>query len=278
MSSSCQRRFQRRPSSKPAPAAINSDVRGRCRTNCSHAPRDAVDLFSTLFKVFRGSFAHLPEPLLSSVPHGFAHFLNVFSHFFRLLAQLITNRRHGVPLPESVCNQTQFSFLPLPFSWCWSLLRARRFLAPRLRGFSCSLGLTRLRRGPFHVLLWLRSRSIHSRLGRDPVIWLGGLVDPRRDVVLGERVAGPRHNRRPGKSHSARREFIAARSGWTSRRIAFQPLPLLAESLDFLPLLRKPLSLCLVHRLESQPVVLVPSQLVKRRAERESSLSCLCVV
>ena len=93
-SSPVQRHFQKRPSSQPMPAAINTDASGLCRTNCSQAQRAAVDFVAPLLTVFRSFFAHPPELLLGSIPYGSAHFLQVFSYFFRLFAKLITCGRH----------------------------------------------------------------------------------------------------------------------------------------------------------------------------------------
>jgi hypothetical protein len=94
-------------------------------------------------------------------------------------------------------------------------------------------------------------RSTHSWPGLDLGIRLGSRVCLRRSVVPAKFSDRPRHDRR-------RRKFYP----W---RLGFQLLPLLAESLDLLPVLRKPVPLCRVHRLESQRAVGASGQLVERR-------------
>jgi hypothetical protein len=67
---------------RPLPDKLLADARG------------TVDFFLPLSTVFRRFFAHPPELLLGSIPYGPAHFLQVFSYFFRLFAKLITCGRH----------------------------------------------------------------------------------------------------------------------------------------------------------------------------------------
>jgi len=57
--------------------------------------RGAVGFFLPLGTECRGFLAHLLDFLLGSVPYGPAHSLQIFRHFFRLLAKLFTCGRHG---------------------------------------------------------------------------------------------------------------------------------------------------------------------------------------
>ena len=130
-----------------------------------------------------------------------------------------------------------------------------------MRGLSFGLGLAlRLGLSPFDLRLRSRllHRSIYARLGNHRGIRPRSLVHLRRSVVPTQLSAGFRHDRRSRKSHSGRREFLGARFGWRTHRAGFQRLPLLTESLDVLRLLSKPLSLDLIHLLESQLAVSVP--------------------
>ena len=132
------------------------------------------------------------------------------------------------------------------------LLRSRGRVFPWWRGSPFGCGLTlRLGGDPFdlrrlHRVEWkpvrrnlprLLGRSSRSRLGLDREIRLRSYMRLRRNVVPAEFSNWFRHNRRTGKSQTGRREFLGACSGCTTRRVAFQRLPLLAESLHRLRLL-----------------------------------------
>jgi hypothetical protein len=81
------------------------------------------------------------------------------------------------------------------------------------------------------------------------------------------------NNRRTRKSRFGGREFLVAGYGWPTRRIGFEHLPLLTESLNFLRLLGKSLSLCLIHRPESLLAFSVPAQIFKQRGYSWESYS-----
>ncbi len=76
------------------PAAIKTDLSGRSRMYCSQTHATPWSLSAPLLVVFRGLFTRLFELRLGGVPDGPSHFLKIFSHFFRLLAKLITCGRH----------------------------------------------------------------------------------------------------------------------------------------------------------------------------------------
>jgi len=79
------------------PADANGEQYGRQRPlpdELLAGARGTVDFLLPLPTVFCGFFAHLPKLLLGSVPHGSAHSLKLFSHFFRLFAKLVTCGRH----------------------------------------------------------------------------------------------------------------------------------------------------------------------------------------
>ena len=78
----------------------------------------------------------------------------------------------------------------------------------------------------------------------------------------------------PGSLTLAGTNSLGGLSAERTRRVGFQLLPLLAESLDLLPMLSELLSLCLVHRLESQRTVLCSSS-VRRAARRPRGSSLL---
>ena len=99
-SSPVQRHFQKRPSSQPQPAAINTDVSGLCRTNCSQAHAApwtfscACPQYSEALSLTCPSFSWAASLMIPPIFCRSAHFLQVFSHVFRLFAKLITCGRH----------------------------------------------------------------------------------------------------------------------------------------------------------------------------------------
>ena len=179
------------------PAASNTDVSGLCRTNCSQAQAAAVDLVSPLLAVFRGSLAHLPELLLGRVPHGPAHFLKVFSHFFRLFSQPFTRGRHVVPFHKNVGNPSQFLSWPLGLS-CFAAAGGPAGALPRGGGAARSTWVVAAVPGPSAAAALAAAgsrcvaaagcgplrRSNRPRLGFDFEIRLGRLVHLRRSMVL----------------------------------------------------------------------------------------------
>ena len=168
------------------------------------------------------------------------------------------------------------TYLPLPLSLSSGLSCFASSELPRRCG-ACRSAWAWLRLGlsPFDLRLRSRllHRSIYARLGNHRGIRPRSLVHLRRSVVPTQLSAGFRHDRRSRKSHSGRREFLGARFGWRTHRAGFQRLPLLTESLDVLRLLSKPLSLDLIHLLESQLAVSVPAQIVKQRGDPGKSCS-----
>ena len=136
----------------------------------------------------------------------------------------------------------------------WVCPAGSRWVGPWLRRRPINFGLRlRLRRGP-----------THSRLGLDLGIRLGSLVRLRRSVVLAELSDGLATIGDLGSLTLAGSNSLAGLSAggpplwfpaFAAPRGISGPLALLSELL----------SLYLVHRLESQRTVLVPSPLVERR-------------
>ena len=91
-------------------------------------------------------------------------------------------------------------------------------------------------------------------------------MGPRRSIVLTKLISRLGHNRRWGKSHAGRLAAVGGVCGGSHRRFGFPLLPLVAEAIDLLPVLTKPLSLGLVDGLESPRTVPAPRRLVERRA------------